>query len=143
MRRQLAAAFAAQMVLAMPSFSADRPLSLAAFDHDGLAAEAGAAHQLDLGNLSLTVPSGGEMLQIGYEINVGGFRLATIDLVAVVDHGHYLAGTQLATKGLADAFVSSDIQAVSTGDLHGRLVVPHTYNSDLKSTEKRQLLGLL
>jgi Protein of unknown function (DUF3108) len=122
--------------------SADEPLALAALAPTDAAAADGAARQLDLGGLEIAAPKSGEKLNIGYEIHVGGFHLASINLVEVVDHDHYVAATQLSTKGLADAIDSSQVKALSTGNVQGRLVIPRTYNSDVV-TDKRQLVGLL
>jgi len=63
-------------------------------------------------------------------------------MVATVDHGHYLAASAVSTKGLAEAFASSQIAAVATGEVRGNLVIPHAYNSDTKAPDKRQLVGL-
>jgi len=143
MRRLVAAALVAFVSLILPAFGAEPPLTLAALNPDDLSPQTGKARQLNLGDLEVSAPNGAQMLKVNYEIYLGGFHLAAIDIVAIVDHGHYVAGTLLSTKGLADAFVSSNIQAVSTGEVHGHVVIPHSYNSDLKSPDNHQLVGLL
>lgn len=119
------------------------PLALAALTGNAPDATSGAARQIDLGKLDLPKPDGAQKLDITYDVFIGGLHLATAELVATVDHGHYLAASAVSTKGLADAFASSQISAVATGEVRGHLVVPHTYNSDTLAPDKRQLVGLL
>ena len=129
--------------MAAPAAFADEPLRLAALAPTNAAEANGTARPLDLGALDIAAPQTGQMLQIGYEIHVGGFHLASVDLVEVVDGNHYVAATLLTTKGLAEAIDSSDIKAVSTGNIQGHLVIPRTYNSDVTTTDNHQLVGLL
>jgi hypothetical protein len=107
-------------------------------------ADGGEARRIDLGGaLDLPKSATAQKLQITYDVYIGGLHLATADLVATVDHGRYVAASAITTKGLADSFASSQIAAVATGEVRGHLVVPHTYNSDAKAPDKRQLVGLL
>lgn len=128
--------------IADTSSPADPPLALAALTKNAAGA-AGDARQIDLGKLDLPKTDGAQQLQITYDVFIGGLHLATAELVATVDHGKYLAASAVSTKGLAEAFASSQISAISTGEVRGNLVVPHTYNSDTQAPDKRQLVGLL
>lgn len=102
----------------------------------------GTAAQLEVGDLSLTLPDGAKSFTVGYEIHVGGFLLAHVNLTAAIHEGRYVTATSITTKGLADALASANIQAISIGDLLGQRVAPQTYNSDQISPDKRQLVGL-
>jgi Protein of unknown function (DUF3108) len=104
--------------------------------------DAGTAKRLDIGTLDLPKPQGAAVMRIGYEVYVGGLHLASADMIAFVDHGHYTAASLITTKGLADSFASSSVRALSTGDVHGHIVIPRTYNSDTSAPDKRQLVGL-
>ena len=122
----------------------DGALALSALIHHDPSAPSGQARQIDFGSgLDLPKPASAQKLEITYDVYVGGLHLATASMVATIDHGRYLAISTIATKGLADSFASSQIAAVSTGDVRGHLVVPQTYNSDTKAPDKRQLVGLL
>ncbi|MFZ1991070.1 MAG: DUF3108 domain-containing protein [Alphaproteobacteria bacterium] len=137
-------AFIASGALANGDPPADKPLALSALVHHDPSAPSGQARQIDLGSgLDLPKPPSAQKLEITYDVYVGGLHLATAALAATVDHGHYLAVSTVSTKGLADSFASSQIAAVSTGDVRDHLVVPHTYNSDTTAPDKRQLVGLL
>ncbi len=123
--------------------SGDPPLALAALTKNN-PDDAGSARKIDLGkNLDLPKTDGAQKLQITYQVYIGGLHLATADMVATVDHGKYVAASAITTKGLAEAFASSQVAAISTGEVRGHLVVPHTYNSDTQAPDKRQLVGLL
>ena len=122
---------------------AEAALAVSALVHHDASAPSGEARPIDLGGgLDLPKPASAQKLEITYEVYVGGLHLATASMVATVDRGHYLAISTISTKGLADSFASSQIAAVSTGDVRGRLIVPQTYNSDTKAPDKRQLVGL-
>jgi Protein of unknown function (DUF3108) len=105
-------------------------------------ASTGTATKLDIATLDLPRPHDAAVMRIGYEVYVGGLHLASADMVAFVDHGHYTAASLISTKGLADSFASSSVRALSTGEVHGHVVVPLTYNSDTTAPDKRQLVGL-
>lgn len=123
--------------------AANKPVFAALAPDAGLA-QSGKAQPLDLSSLSIPASPAASSLDVGYDIRVGGLTLAAIDLKAVVDGGKYVATSLVATKGLADVFVSSDVQALATGAIvQGKTIVPRTYNSDIRGGEKRQLVGLL
>jgi hypothetical protein len=107
------------------------------------AADMGKAHDLDVKSIALQPTGTAHTLDIGYDIRMGGLTLMSIDLKAVVDQGHYAMTSLVSTKGLADVFVSSSVQALSTGDVIGRSIVPRSYNSDIQGGKNRQLVGLL
>jgi hypothetical protein len=118
-----------------------RPVNLASIAPGP--AETGKAHPLDLKSSVVPASEEARTLDIGYEIRVGGLTLASMDLKAVMEGGRYIASSLIATKGLADLFASSNVQALATGSVLGHSIVPRTYNSDIQGGEKRQLVGLL
>jgi hypothetical protein len=122
---------------------AAKPPVYAALAPDAGLTQTGKAHPLDLSSLNLPASPDARSMDVAYDIRVGGLTLASIDLKAVVDAGRYVATSFVATKGLADVFVSSDVQALATGSVQGKTIVPRTYNSDIRGGEKRQLVGLL
>lgn len=117
--------------------------TVAAISPQQFKAETGKAHPLDLKSVVIAPTDQGRTLDVGYNISLGGLTLMSIDVKAVVEGGHYVITSFVATKGLADLFVSANVQALSTGDVIGKTVVPHTYNSDIQDPKKRQLVGLL
>jgi hypothetical protein len=119
------------------------PLRLASLAPGDMSSALGKAQELDLDALDIAAHKTGELLEVAYEIHIGGFHLASVRLVEVVDEDRYLAVTKLTTKGLAEAIDSSDIKAVSTGAVEGRLVIPRSYNSDVTTTDNHQLVGLV
>jgi hypothetical protein len=105
--------------------------------------EPGKAQTLNLKSVDVKGGETSRTLDLGYEIRMGGLLLASIDLKAIMESGHYVVTSLIATKGLADFFASSNVQALATGDVNGHSVVPRTYNSDIEGGNKHQLVGLL
>jgi hypothetical protein len=120
-----------------------RPVTVATIAPGAGLADTGKAHALDLKSVVVPASETARTLDLGYEIRVGGLTLASMDLKAIMDGERYVASSLIATKGLADLFVSSNVQALATGSVLGRSIVPRTYNSDIQGGEKRQLVGLL
>lgn len=122
--------------------TANKPVFAALAPDAGLP-QTGKAQPLDLNALAIPAGPSASSLDVGYDIRVGGLTLAAINLKAVVDAGRYVATSLVATKGLADVFASSDVQALATGSVQGKTILPRTYNSDIRGGEKRQLVGLV
>lgn len=119
-----------------PSPSASIAPSAILIDEDGK------AHPLNLGALPLTPSGEAHRLDVSYRIGIAGFTLASINFKAIFDRGHYVVASIIATKGIAAFFSESSVQALATGELLGKSLLPRTYNSDVGDGKKRQLVGL-
>ena len=136
---------AAGSAMASPASSEEQSdlTQIAALSPSEIRRDTAYAQELDLNALSVEAPPGADIVEVGYKIHLGGFRLAAVTVRTVLHDNEYVSVSRVETKGLVDVFASADINLISTGDVIENRVAPRTYNSDQIERKKRQLVGLL